>query len=174
MLFDNLTTAEMRKIEKIGRIKVFNQGQVIIEEHAVGNSFYFIVSGAAEVKKHIHGAKYKKLVGLTTGDVIGEIGFLGVDSRSASVVAFTDCELLEFDRVSFERFMERHPRIGLKTYRCMARELARRLAQADEDLMDTILWGLDQKSKSTIDYNVNIPKRTKLSMSTQGLGHLTC
>ena len=88
------------------------------------------------------GAKHKKLAELGPCDVIGEVGFLGGQSRSASVVAMTDCEVLEFQKDKLEGFLIQSPALGLKIYRGLAKELARRLARSGESLLDAIVWGM--------------------------------
>ena len=75
-------------------------------------------------------------------DVIGELGFLGVVTRSASVVALEKTEILSFERDTFQALAAVQPHIGLTVYRNMAQILAERLASNNVNLMDTIIWAL--------------------------------
>lgn len=166
MILDGLTLAEMEAVEKLAKVRVFKQGSLIIEEGNAGNAFFLLLSGRVEIRKRIPDGHYKKLIELGPCGVFGEVAFLGVESRSASVIALRDCEVLEFDGKDTERFMNEKPAIGLKLYRGMARELAERLARTDEDMKDAIVWAMgDAKDKAPPGSdNVDIPVRPKLSL----------
>ncbi len=97
---------------------------------------------------------------------IGEIGFLGVQNRTASVVALDDVEVMEFDRDAFTRLLEAHPAIGMKTYRGIAEELARRLSQSDEDLMDAISWALAKNQEPAGERAIAVPHVPKLKVQS--------
>ena len=140
MFLDSLTQGELVKFENIGRLKTFRPGDNLIVEGAVGTSFGMIISGKAEVRKCASDGGFRSLAELSVCDVIGELGFFGVESRSASVVALTECEYLEFFRADVEALVEAHPQIGLKIYRGMAVVLAERLASNDQSLMDAAFW----------------------------------
>ncbi len=168
MFLQCLSPSDIAQIEKIGCVKQYPAGYHLIEEGVVGSSFILILSGTVEVRKGLRGGKYKRLVELGPCDLIGEIGFLGVQSRTASVVALEDVEVMEFEREVFARLIEANPMIGMKAYRGIAVELARRLSQSDEDLMDAISWSLAQ-SKNTVAESepcIKIPSIPKLRLKS--------
>ena len=167
MILDGLTPAEMEAVEKIGQVRAFKQGELIIEEGKAGATFYLLLSGRVEIRKRLSGGHYKKLVELGPCGVFGEVAFLGVESRSASVIALQDCEALEFDRSETERFMNNNPAIGLKLYRGMARELAGRLAKSDDDMKDAIVWAMGDVKANPLpnSENIDIPAASKLTLA---------
>ena len=167
MFLHCLSPEEIALIESIGAVKKYPQGFHLIEEGAVGSSFILILSGTVEVRKGMRGGKYKRLVELGACDLIGEIGFLGVQNRTASVVAVDDVEVMEFERDAFTRLIEAHPAIGMKAYRGIAEELARRLSQSDEDLMDAISWALAQNQKPVLNRAVDVPHIPKLRLQAE-------
>lgn len=142
MILHNLTQEEMAAIEKAGVLRTFSKGEPIIREGAPGSSFFLILDGVVEVRKGLDSGKYKKLVELGPLDIIGEVCFLGVENRSATVVALEPSQLMEFERAQFDRLITDRPLIGLKLYRSMACELAHRLAKVDSELKDALLWAL--------------------------------
>ncbi len=117
MFLHCLSPEEIALIEGIGEVKKYPQGYYLIEEGGEGSSFILILGGQVEVRKGLRGGKYKRLVVLGQCDLIGEIGFLGVPNRTASVVALEDVEVMEFEREAFNRLIEEHPNIGLKALR---------------------------------------------------------
>jgi len=167
MFLQCLSPSDIAQIEKIGCVKQYPAGYHLIEEGMVGSSFILILSGTVEVRKGFRGGKYKRLVELGPCDLIGEIGFLGVQSRTASVVALEDVEVMEFEREVFARLIEANPMIGMKAYRGIAVELAQRLSQSDEDLMDAISWSLAQSKNTVGESCIKIPSTPKLRLKLQ-------
>ena len=145
MMFSDLSGRELAIIEKVGVLKSFTLNTPIIKEGETGSSFYLIVSGHAEVRKNLKKGKFQKLVALGPAEMFGEIGFLGEEYRSASVVVTEDCHVLEFQRETMERVLKINPEIAAKVYHGMARELAQRLAKSDEALRDMIVWSMGTK-----------------------------
>lgn len=145
MMFSNLSGKELALVEKSGALKSFTLNTPIIREGESGTSFYLIISGRAEVRKNLKRGKYQKLVEMGPAEMFGEICFLGEEKRSASVVAIEDCHVLEFKKEALEHLMKLYPEVGMKIYAGMARELAHRLAHADEALRDAIVWSMGTK-----------------------------
>jgi CRP-like cAMP-binding protein len=143
MILHDLNAAEMAAVEAIGMPRMFSAGETIVREGEAGSSFFLVLNGRVEVRKSIGLDKHKKLVALGPLDIFGEICFLGVESRSASVVALEPTQVLEFLREEFDKLIQSKPAIGLKLYREIACELARRLAYVDGELRDALIWALN-------------------------------
>jgi CRP/FNR family cyclic AMP-dependent transcriptional regulator len=168
MFFDDLTPAEISLVESIGKVCKFQRGDFIIREGQTGASFFLVISGRVEVRKDLGEGKHRILVELGACDLLGEVGFLGVIFRSASVVALTQAVLIEFERDDFDQLVQKEPMLGLKVYRGMARELAQRLARTDEEVKDTILWALSEsKQDPTLSGAVKPPTRPKLTLAAK-------
>lgn len=150
MILRDLNASEMAAVEAIGVPKMCAAGDAIIREGEAGSSFFLVLDGRVEVRKSIGLAKHKKLVELGPLDIFGEVCFLGVESRSASVLAMEPTHVLEFSRDAFEKLIAAKPAIGLKLYRGIACELARRLAFVDGELRDALIWALGD-TKITLD-----------------------
>ena len=157
MIFDDLVPQEMAVIENAAARRDCPAGQTILREGEPGDVFFFILSGRVEVRKGLKNGRYKSLVELGPCGLFGEVGFLGVPSRTATVVALEPCCLLAFCHATFERLTRDHPVIGLKVYRGLARELARRLARSDEDLKHAIVWALAGNPQAGIATAIRVP-----------------
>lgn len=64
-------------------------------------AYYIILEGVCQVE--INGEKKRTL---TYGDTFGDLGIIYNAPRSASVLAVTDCELVEISRKIFKKVME--------------------------------------------------------------------
>lgn len=147
MIFDDLTLTEMAAVEAAGVLRSFVKDERLVTEKQPGDSFFLLLEGRVEVRKLMDIGQYRKLAELGPCDVFGEICFLGLPTRSASIVAVSDGAALEFTRDAFAKLVAQHPQIGLKTYRGLARELAQRLARLDDDLRDALLWAISETRK---------------------------
>lgn len=163
-MLQGLTDDEIEKIEQTGVQRELAAGDVLIQEGRQEHSFFLIIAGSVDVRKALPQGRFKKLMTLVAGDMVGEVGFLGSPSRSANVLAAEPCTVLEFDHERFGKFLEAHPAISLKIYRWMARELAKRLAQSDEQLADAIVWGLGQAqaAAASLTAEPDIPGRQRI------------
>ena len=91
---------------------------VIVRKGEPGHAMYFLLSGQAEV--HVEPQK----VILGPGTYFGEIALLMDVPRKATVVAATDCEMLELGAVDFQRVCTEYPQLKER----VEREAATRLA----------------------------------------------
>ncbi|MEI6514777.1 MAG: cyclic nucleotide-binding domain-containing protein [bacterium] len=169
MILRDLTSDEMAAVEKIAVVRGFAAGDYIIHEGEAGSSFFLILEGRVEVRKSIGLDKYKKLIELGSLDIFGEICFLGVESRSASVMAREPTKVMEFSQVEFDKLIVRQPAIGLKLYRGIARELAQRLAAVNGELKDAIVWALGDLKTSMDPAVISSRKLTVLSPPSVGV-----
>lgn len=163
MIFDDLSEAELTAVEQAGVIRDYAAGDYLIQEGASDAVLYLILSGNVEVRKGLGGGRYRKLIELGPGGMVGEICFLGGPPRTACVIAMNPVKVIEFERDRTEVFLANHAAIGLKVYRRIANELAQRLAQADESLRDALIWALNGPSSSP-EGPVSIPQRPKLRL----------
>jgi len=69
------------------------------------------------------------------GVSFGEMALLENDTRTATVIALTDCRFLEFSRKDFLDFIEGNPLTGSKLLLRLAQLLSRRLRKTDQDVV---------------------------------------
>lgn len=92
--------------------KRYNPGDVIICEFEKGDSFYFIQSGTVQLVKCINGTK-KNLDILKSGEFFGEMAILENSPRSATCIATSIVEVLEFNKENFELLLQGNPQMAL-------------------------------------------------------------
>jgi CRP-like cAMP-binding protein len=143
MLLDGLTEEEQALVAEICKTREIKAGQKIVSEGEQGGTLLLMRKGRAEVRKSLDGKIQKYLKELKAGEFFGEMCFLNMASRSASVVALEKCEILELDGKDFDRLVRKHADIGLKIYRNIARELVERLNRNNEELKKAVLWAIE-------------------------------
>ena len=139
----DLDEEELGQFLKIARRVRFPKGQSIITEGQTGETLYIMEEGMVEISKTLVMGKGqensrdrdKVLTKLSAEDraIFGEVALFEQSKRTATVVALTDCLLLEISKSDFLRLAEENPRLGYKISRNIAQLLCSRLRKADED-----------------------------------------
>jgi CRP/FNR family transcriptional regulator, cyclic AMP receptor protein len=107
-------------------IRIFQLGDLIIEEDAKADSLYEMISGEAEVT--IHGTEVGRI---QKGEVFGEISFLTQSPRTASVRALSTCTVQTINGNDFDLIASCRPAM-LKS---MAKTIAKRLTDVNDRLV---------------------------------------
>jgi len=117
-IFADLDAAVIASIARLLQPRSMPKDSVIVRKGEPGHAMYFILSGLTEV--HVEPQK----VVLGPGTYFGEIALLMDVPRKATVVAATDCELLELGAIDFQRVCAEYPQLKER----VEREAAARLA----------------------------------------------
>jgi CRP-like cAMP-binding protein len=96
---------------------LYPAGQTIIEAGTVGNTMYVVLDGDVEIR-----AGRRQTLG-GPGTIFGEMALIDDAPRSATVIAKTDCRLLELDRRRFESLVSETPYFALEVMHVMADRL---------------------------------------------------
>ena len=112
------------------------KGEPFFREGDEGTSIYVLIRGRVSVVKRWHGEDYV-IRTLLAGDFFGEISVLDLLPRSASVIAEEDCEAIEFRALDVLAIARHDLEQFTMIYMNIARELGRRLRQANDVLFET-------------------------------------
>ncbi len=104
-LLEGLDGYERNKIADALESMTFEKGDTIIREGEVGDAFYLLEEGEADVyKRGVEGGKtVVKTYG--KGDFFGELALLDDKPRAASVVCKTECKVARLGREGFSRLL---------------------------------------------------------------------
>jgi len=109
----------------------FRAGEVVLSAGDSDRSLLIVIEGSLEAVVE-HRGRRRRLSFEPAGSVVGEIGFLDGEPRSASVVAIEDGELLRLSMSAFETIASAYPRLGRTILLDLGRILARRLRVATD------------------------------------------
>ncbi len=107
-LFSEMDEQEVAGIRAIMQEMKFKPGQVIIREGEVGNLFYVITEGNAEIIIRDAGGAELVLHKAGAGDFFGELSMLTNEPRSARVRAIENLTTLALEREDFFEFLRTH------------------------------------------------------------------
>jgi CRP-like cAMP-binding protein len=103
----------------------------VVREGEPGTELYIIVRGSATGRQRIAGGRETRLMSFAAGTVIGELGLLDQEVRSATVVADEPLACLILARAEFVALMAADPAVAAKLLENLSREIAWRLRRAN-------------------------------------------
>jgi len=127
-VFHGMNQQELLMILESSEKCTFDPGGTIVREGSTGAYLYVIIEGSVSVIKSAASGGGTELAKLSSGDTFGEVSLVDNGVRSASVLALTPCVMLRLE----EQQCWKHPTVGAKIYRNLARILAKRLRDMDE------------------------------------------
>ena len=96
-LFQGMREDDLVRLVERSPVHHYGRGETIIREKADGASMFVLVIGEAAVNVLMDGQP-TRVATLEDGDCFGEMSLLTGEKRSASVVAVSDCEVMEITK----------------------------------------------------------------------------
>jgi CRP/FNR family transcriptional regulator, cyclic AMP receptor protein len=129
-LFSELSEPELARISQVAVPRSFPADTRVFHEGDQGDACYIVRSGACRVTREHPDGRAITLANLGPGAIFGELAMLDGESRSASVEATEDAELLALPAGDVRALLREHPEMGEK----LIIALTRRLREANERL----------------------------------------
>ena len=112
----------------------YRAGEVVVREGEPGTELFIIVRGSATGRQRIEGGRETRLMSFAAGTVVGELGVLDEEARSATVVADAELTCLVLSRTDFLELMQAEPAIAVKLLANLCREISWRLRRANRTI----------------------------------------
>jgi CRP-like cAMP-binding protein len=117
-LFEGLSKAELGELAKASEDLEVAAGKTLCKEGEVGQEFFVIVEGEAEVTRN-----GEHLATRSSGEFFGEIALLQEAPRMATVTAQTPLRFFVLTRQGFRHMIRDNPEIERKVLQALARRL---------------------------------------------------
>ena len=142
-LFQDLEDREIEEVLDRTSPREFSAGSEIIREGEPGDSMFIMISGEVEITKQLtlvldkDTPKERVMIRLKADDGVyfGEMSLLEQDTRSATVTALTDCQLLELNHKDFLDLIRLNTAMGVKLMLHLAQLLSRHLRKTNQDVV---------------------------------------
>jgi small-conductance mechanosensitive channel/CRP-like cAMP-binding protein len=128
-IFSPLNDSELERVATQVRAERFFKGETILYQGDPGDSFFVIKEGEVEVSLGDCKGDHRVLTQLGKGNIFGEMSLLTGATRSANIVALTDCEFLVLDKKGFQDILTANPTIAHSLSEILAK---RKLEQEQE------------------------------------------
>ena len=119
-IFEGVSDEELDTLLPRGRVVHFGKGEKLIRQGDNGGSMFILVDGQAQVFVERNGAP-REVAGLASGDCFGEMSLLTGEERSATVVAATDCEVVEITKEVLAKSLQENPSLAQQLSQLLAR-----------------------------------------------------
>jgi len=106
--------------EILGR--TYQPGEDIVTQGEPGDCMYVIQHGEAEVLKEVGGVQ-SRVDTMRDGDIFGEIAIVEHTTRSSTVRALSEVQVMTIDRRTFLRRVQEDPSLALSVLKVMARRV---------------------------------------------------
>ena len=113
----------------------FKKGETIIREGDKGENFYILYKGSVQVRQQTFSNDTIALANLNDSMNIffGEAALIGQDTRSASVIALTDCDTIAMSGADFLELSESEPLFGYRVTLLLARRMSATIKKSNQD-----------------------------------------
>ncbi|MEM7675274.1 MAG: cyclic nucleotide-binding domain-containing protein [Myxococcota bacterium] len=108
-LFDLLDSEGRNRLDQIAEVRTFQAGATVMEEGEVGDAFYLLLDGEADVEASDFTETPRDVARLTPGHVFGEIAALTGEPRTATVVAKTSLKVHRFEASAVFKILDDYP-----------------------------------------------------------------
>lgn len=134
--FRFLGEQELSEILNQSQVLMFKDGETIVTQGEVNQSFYAVIKGAVQVNVEDSSQESNNVYICTIGEgeVFGEAGMFLKVKRTANVTAMDECLILKVDRQDMMSFIKRRPMAGNKILMVIIYSLLKKLKEANQEL----------------------------------------
>ena len=132
-LFTGLIDNEYRLLMSVCQLIELPRQKILFHADESGHEIYILLNGRIEIK-----AKNSRHLGIIhPGEVIGEMAVVRDAMRSATAAAIEDSLLFRINQADLDLLLDKSPRVSYLIMKNIARELAERLAKANNNHSST-------------------------------------
>ncbi len=128
--FSTLSDEDLARVAEVAVPRQFGPGEVVFREGDESDTCYVVRSGRTRaIREHTDGRSIT-LANFGPGDIFGELAMFDNESRSATIEALENTEVIAILGGDMRRLMREHPDIAVK----LVSALGRRLRETNERL----------------------------------------
>jgi CRP-like cAMP-binding protein len=140
-IFGGLPEPDLLNVSQLLEERVYEPGALVVTEGVPGRELYVVLEGQAEVLKRAPDGGQTMLAELGAGACFGEMALVGIMPRSASVRARSGLRTLVLPYAAIARLSQAHLSTFTLLLMNLARDVCRRLREADAVLAEFGLPG---------------------------------
>ena len=122
-IFRDLDTARLKLLAFTSERTAFAPGVVLFRQGDVSDAAYVILSGTADVVVEAHGEVPVRMSSVGQNAIVGEMGLVTGDPRSATIIATSPIEALKLRKDIFLALLAEFPQMALSVMRLMVKRL---------------------------------------------------
>ena len=167
-LFKALSNLELEAVAAFLEPRSIRDGEVIFREGDAGYEMFLVISGKINAWVSQADGTQRLMFQSGPGEFFGEMSVIAGESRSATLIANGDLELLVIHATDFNRIIFEFPMIGVKILKVIRNVQNSWLEQTSLHLGDIMRWGETARRRSISDELTGLYNRRFLEESANG------
>lgn len=150
-LFAALSPEELEEVAQRAKVRQFFANDVIVWQGQPSTALFLIINGIVAVK-NMSGNQERLLAYLMPGNSFGEVGILENETRSATVSALSEVDVLVIQREDFLHILQQHSRVAIELARMLGRylvDVSRRMSNDNKKTKLILVFRGEEYSGST-------------------------
>lgn len=127
-IFGDLDTARLKLLAFTSERTVFAAGDVLFRQGDESDAAYVLLSGTVDVMTASDGKDPVRISSLSQNAIIGEMGLVTGDARSATIIATSPVEVLKLRKEVFHALLAEFPAMAQSVMRLMVKRLQDHIA----------------------------------------------
>lgn len=160
--------ADLEKFTQYLTKKVFQQGEILIEQDDVPDSTYIIISGSVKVYRLLESGEQISLAILGSDEIIGELSLINDEPRSAYVEAINETQVLELKKQDFLNILLENPQTAIN----LLKTLSKRVRETNQKLEDIVSQNLYVRTWKTLQTLSNHFPSRNITLSQEELAEI--
>ena len=99
----------------------YTRGQLVIDQHDLSTDVFFIATGSVRATIYSSTGKEVTFRDMSAGDMFGELAAIDGSSRSAAIIALTDCVVASLPADRFWKLLHENPDFAAATLKQLAK-----------------------------------------------------
>lgn len=141
-IFSGLNAEQLKQIYSVCKEKIYNKGEVIIQEYTPNTEIYVLVDGEVEVLVGLGKEKQPRCIArMDRGHSFGEVALVDQGLRMASIRCTSKtCRVFEIDRDDLMKILQENLEVGFAVMQSLAVDLCWKMRQAQYVAQDGLLY----------------------------------
>lgn len=160
--FQHMDADALHSLFDVAEQEAHTSHTTIVQEGDAADGLYVLVDGNAQVSKYDGKGEKVEIATLGRGDFFGEMALLDAGTRSATVDAITDCNLIKLNREAFLQWLaSADARATLQLFAALTKRV--------RDTTERVLR--DELNKQALQAEMQIERHRALTQMVAGVAH---
>ncbi len=134
--FNVLDDSSVAKLELLGSIRCFGEGEILFNEGEHHRLLYFVTKGAVRLDMLTPGCGIQTILSVGAGELLAWSSLIGDRVMTAAAIAQQDTEAIVFNADKLRQAIDADASLGYQVMQAVARGLSRRLLATRLQLLD--------------------------------------
>ncbi|MEM1133904.1 MAG: cyclic nucleotide-binding and patatin-like phospholipase domain-containing protein [Pseudomonadota bacterium] len=123
-LFADLSDAALAALAEVAERRTIKGGDYLVRQGDAADALYFVSTGHFRVIITDDVGQQKTVARVESGEPVGELAFFAGGTRTASLQASRDSEVMALDRAGYDRVAKKYPEVTAALLKAVSKRLA--------------------------------------------------